>query len=185
MVNQARKPGGVVWFTGLSGSGKSTLARSLHAALSSCETQSVVLDGDEIRRGLSADLGLDSVSRIENIRRVSHIAALLAESGLISICALISPFAEGRRKARKAARHSRFVEIYLDVDLAVCERRDPKGLYARARRGEIAQFTGIDSPYEVPCEPDLAIDTDELSPAAATGTIIETLSAHRILEISR
>ncbi len=150
--------GGVLWFTGLSGSGKSTLAQALEQALFATGRQAFVLDGDNLRHGLNADLGFSDADRGENIRRVTEVAGLFAEAGMIVISAFISPFRADRIAARQRVGDG-FHEIHLSASLEVCESRDPKGLYGKARRGEIADFTGISSPYEEPHSPDLIIDT--------------------------
>lgn len=154
--------GTVVWLTGLSASGKSTLATMLEKCLFDLGYQVYVLDGDNMRHGLCADLGFSARDREENIRRIGEVAALFAESGQIVISAFISPYLADRELARKAA-DGNFHEIYLCADVDVCARRDPKGLYAKARKGELAEFTGVSAPYEAPEIPDLAIDTGALS----------------------
>jgi len=150
--------GCVVWLTGLSGSGKSTIARALEARLLSEAHAAYVLDGDNLRLGLNSDLGFSPEDRDENIRRVGEVAALLADAGLIAITAFISPYRAARRRARKAAGSVPFVEVFLDVPIEVCRRRDPKGLYAKAAAGRIAQFTGVDAPYERPPSPEIVLD---------------------------
>ncbi|WP_240766796.1 adenylyl-sulfate kinase [Paraburkholderia flava] len=158
--------GAVIWLTGLSGAGKSTIASGVEQVLFDAGYEVIVLDGDRLRAGLNRDLGFDADDRAENVRRVSEVAALLADAGMIVIVALISPFREGRLAARRAAGDA-FHEIYVKADLAVCEARDPKGLYRRARRGEIAEFTGISSPYEVPEAAELVVDSAQLDAEAA------------------
>jgi len=150
--------GGVFWFTGLSGAGKTTLAMAVEKALFGRGYRTYVLDGDNIRHALNADLGFSTRDRTENIRRAGQVSALMVDAGLIVITAFISPFRADRELARAAAP-LRFYEIHVQADLATCEARDPKGLYKKARAGEIADFTGIDSPYEMPDDPDLVIDT--------------------------
>jgi bifunctional enzyme CysN/CysC len=150
--------GAVVWFTGLPGAGKSTLAMEAERRLFLRGYQVYVLDGDNIRRGLNYDLGFSPADRVENIRRIGEMAALFADAGLIVITAFISPYISDRENARRAAKSS-FHEIYIKADLATCERRDPKGLYKRARAGDIADFTGVSAPYEEPVNPDLVVDT--------------------------
>ena len=150
--------GAVVWFTGLPGAGKSTLAMEAERRLFLRGYQVYVLDGDNIRRGLNNDLGFSPEDRGENIRRIGEMAALFADAGLIVITAFISPYISDRATARRAAKSS-FHEIYIKADLATCERRDPKGLYKRARAGDIAEFTGVSAPYEEPANPDLVVDT--------------------------
>jgi adenylylsulfate kinase len=151
--------GCVVWLTGLSGSGKSTLARALENRLISDRRAAYVLDGDNLRHGLNRDLGFSPEDRDENIRRVGEVAALMADAGLITITAFISPYRTARQQAREAAGAAPFIEVFLDVPIEVCRQRDPKGLYARAQAGKIDQFTGIDAPYEPPKKPELEIDT--------------------------
>lgn len=167
------------WITGLSGSGKSSLARALSDALKAQEIAAVVLDGDELRRGLCSDLGLSDADRRENIRRAGEVARLMYDTGLVVICAFISPFAADRERARGLFPAGRFAEVYLSTPLEVCMQRDPKGLYARARAGAISGLTGWDAPYEVPQIPAFTFDTQrasidemlaELLPVVATGT---------------
>ncbi len=161
-LRQNRHRGGVLWFTGLSGSGKSTLAFELEQRLHKLGMQAYVLDGDNIRHGLGSDLGFSPRDRAENIRRVGEVAALFADAGIVAITAFISPYREDRALARRAAGAD-FYEIYIKAPLEVCEERDPKGLYKKARRGEIPEFTGITAPYETPERPELVIDTAKLS----------------------
>ena len=154
--------GGVVWLTGLPGAGKTTLAMGVEQRLFAQGYQVFALDGDNVRHGLNADLGFSPAHRAENIRRVGEVAALFAEAGLIVIAAFISPYRVDRERARAATRNlapGGFHEIYVRADLATCERRDPKGLYRRARAGLIPEFTGVSAPYESPEAPDLVIDT--------------------------
>lgn len=150
--------GAVFWFTGLSGAGKSTLAMAVEKALFEKHFHTYVLDGDNVRHGLNADLGFSPEDRAENIRRIGHVAALMSDAGQVVLTAFISPYRADRRRAREAAP-SRFHEIYVHADLETCEARDPKGLYKKARDGQIADFTGIDSPYEAPNNPELVVDT--------------------------
>lgn len=156
-----------IWFTGLSGAGKSTLAGAYNAHLRALERPSYVLDGDAVRSGLNADLGFAPDSRRENIRRVAHVARLMNDAGLTVIAALISPMKEDRDMARQIVGNENFVEIHLSTSLETCVRRDPKGLYEKARRGEITSFTGISAPYEIPEAPDVRLDTGTLSLAAS------------------
>jgi bifunctional enzyme CysN/CysC len=158
--------GAVVWFTGLSGAGKSTLAMGLERRLFDAGYAAYVLDGDNIRRGLNANLGFSPEDRQENIRRIGEVAALFADAGFICIAAFISPYRDDRHRAREATRGGHFFEVYVRADLAVCEARDPKGLYWKARHGEIKGFTGIDSPYEEPESPELIVDTTQQDAAA-------------------
>jgi len=149
----------VIWFTGLSGSGKSTLADAVARALRQAGRRVHVLDGDALRAGLCADLGFDAAARSENIRRAGHVARLMADAGLVVIGAFIAPFAADRALVRGLFEPGEFIEVHCDCPLEVCERRDVKGLYRRARAGQIAVFTGISSPYEVPLSPTLSVDT--------------------------
>jgi bifunctional enzyme CysN/CysC len=148
----------VLWFTGLSGAGKSTLAMALEQRLFDKGYQVYVLDGDNVRTGLNANLGFSPEDRAENIRRVGEVAALLANAGLIVITAFISPYRADRDRAREAAGTA-FHEVFINADVATCESRDPKGLYKRARAGDIKEFTGISAPYEEPADPDISVDT--------------------------
>ncbi|MFN3235765.1 MAG: sulfate adenylyltransferase subunit CysN [Pseudomonadales bacterium] len=153
--------GKVVWFTGLSGSGKSTVANALEQALHSRGVRTYILDGDNVRQGLNKDLGFTDADRVENIRRIAEVAKLMVDAGLVVLTAFISPFRSERDMARRLFADDEFVEVHVDVPLATAEERDPKGLYRKARRGELPNFTGIDSPYEAPLNPDLVIDTDQ------------------------
>ena len=153
----------VLWLTGLSGAGKSTIADRLEQNLLAAGKHTYLLDGDNLRHGLNRDLGFSLEDRSENVRRVAEVAKLMADAGLIVIVALISPFRSQRAMARALVREGEFVEIFIDAPLAVCEARDPKGLYARARQGELSDFTGIDSPYEPPLKPELRIRSDQPS----------------------
>ena len=168
--------GGVLWLTGLSGSGKSTLAFALEAELFARGYQVYVLDGDNIRHGLNADLGFTQKDRTENIRRVGEVAALFADAGLVCISAFISPYRMDREAARVAAK-GRFHEVYLDADVRICELRDPKGLYRKARAGEIADFTGVSAPYETPTSPDLVIPTGSTDIASSLELAVSYVEA--------
>lgn len=150
-----------IWLTGLSASGKSTLAYALEAALLASGKACYVLDGDNVRQGLNKDLGFSDDDRAENIRRVAEVARLMNEAGLIVITAFISPFTVDRALARTVIGVDRFVEVYLNASIEVCEARDPKGLYQKARRGEVGQFTGVSQPYEVPMAADVLIDSGQ------------------------
>ncbi|MDH3231890.1 MAG: adenylyl-sulfate kinase [Alphaproteobacteria bacterium] len=164
--------GGVLWFTGLSGAGKSTLAVELEKRLFTRGYQVFVLDGDNVRQGLNANLGFSPEDRAENIRRVGEVAALFADAGLIVVTAFISPYRSDRDRARQAAGE-RFREVHIKADIATCEERDPKGLYKRARAGEIPEFTGISAPYEAPDDPELVVDTAAHSVDEAVGALID------------
>ena len=168
--------GQVIWLTGLSGSGKSTIAMALERKLFDAGRQVFVLDGDIIRTGLCQDLGFSSKDRTENIRRIGEVARIMANSGLCVIVAFISPFRVDRDRVRDAMLEGCFVEVYVNAPLEVCEKRDTKGLYARAIRGEIADFTGISSPYEPPVSPEVELNTDRLSVAEAVDSVLSFLS---------
>lgn len=149
----------VLWLTGLSGAGKSTLANAVEKVLRSRGARAFVLDGDNLRRGLNRDLGYGDADRAENIRRVGEVSKLMLDAGLIVLVALISPFRADRLRARELFRPGEFIEIHVSTPLEVCERRDPKGLYRKARAGAMSDFTGISSPYEPPAAPELVLDT--------------------------
>ena len=149
----------VIWFTGLSGAGKSTLANALEAYLNASGRHTYLLDGDNVRLGLCKDLGFSDQDRVENIRRIAEVSRLFVDAGLIVITAFISPFRHDRDMAREVIGHDNFVEVFVDTPLAECERRDPKGLYSKARAGLIKHFTGIDSAYETPLQPEITIQT--------------------------
>lgn len=167
-----------MWFTGLSGSGKSTLSIELERSLFAAGFLVYVLDGDNLRHGLNSDLGFSPSERAENIRRVGEVAALFADSGFVSIAAVISPYARDRSRARAAAAGQPFIEVYLKADLATCEKRDRKGLYKRARAGEIPDFTGISAPYEPPENPDIVLDTGRESVVDCTARLFDYVRRH-------
>lgn len=167
----------ILWFTGLSGSGKSTVANAVERHLFEKGYASYLLDGDNIRHGLNQDLGFDDKSRIENIRRIGEVAKLFVDAGLIALSAFISPFQEDRDQVRSLVCEGEFIEVFIDTPLDVCESRDPKGLYKKARSGEILHFTGISSPYEIPIKPELHIRTDDFSIEECAETIINYLEA--------
>ncbi|TGL59760.1 adenylyl-sulfate kinase [Leptospira ognonensis] len=162
----------VVWFTGLSGSGKSTIANRLEEKLHQAGKHTFILDGDNVRHGLNKDLGFSESDRVENIRRVAEVSKLLFDAGLIVIVTLISPFRADRNLARNLFKKGEFFEVFVDTPLDVAESRDPKGLYKKARTGEIKNFTGISSPYEAPDAPDFRILTTECSPDVASSQIL-------------
>ncbi len=176
-IQRSGHRGGVLWFTGLSGSGKSTLAMDVERRLFVKGYHVYVLDGDNIRRGLNANLGFAPEDRTENIRRVGEVAALFADAGVLCISAFISPYQADREHAREAAKGA-LHEIFIDADLATCEQRDPKGLYKRARSGEIADFTGISAPYELPQNPDLRIDTAKQTIDHCVAQIVDYVEAN-------
>ena len=172
----------VIWFTGLSASGKSTIAGALEQILTHQGYHTYLLDGDNVRHGLCKDLGFSDEDRKENIRRVGEVAKLMADAGLIGLAAFISPFRADRQIVRDILPEGRFVEVYVDAPLSVCQDRDPKGLYAKALRGEIKQFTGIDSPYEAPESPEVHIDAGSLSVAEAVNQLLAYLHETGILK---
>ena len=163
----------VVWFTGFSGSGKSTICNSLEIFLRTKKINTFTLDGDSVRNGLNKDLGFTEADRIENIRRIGEVSKLMTDAGLIVITAFISPFRSERNMVRELVDASEFIEIFVDTPLQIAEKRDVKGLYAKARAGELKNFTGIDSPYERPSKPEITIDTSELSVDEAADTIVK------------
>ena len=163
----------IIWFTGLSGSGKSSIANILEKKLQALGKHTITLDGDNMRHGLNRDLGFTAADRVENIRRVGEVAKLMVNSGLICITSFISPFESERKMARSLVSENEFIEVFIDTPLSVCEERDVKGLYAKARSGQIPNFTGISSPYEPPEKPEIRIDTTKLSAEAAANQIIE------------
>lgn len=172
----------VVWFTGLSGSGKTTLAYAVEERLHQLSRRTMVLDGDNLRHGLCSDLGFSDVERKENMRRVGEVAKLFFEAGHIVLAALISPFEHDRARVRAILPPGDFIEVYCKCSLSVCEARDVKGLYKRARAGEIADFTGISSPYEEPVAPALRIDTEVTNLDAAVELVLNLLLAHGGIE---
>ncbi len=174
--------GCIIWITGLSGSGKSTIAYALEERIIHRGHVSYVIDGDNIRKGLNIDLGFSPEERRENIRRVGELAALFADAGLITISAFISPYRADREKARQTAGESDFIEIYLDVPLAVCEQRDPKNLYKKARAGEITDFTGISAPYEAPTNPDIRLDTSSVDVTSCVDEIMKYIQKKGIIK---
>lgn len=175
MLNQK---GALLWFTGLSGSGKSTIAYTLEHALVQRGHLAYVLDGDNIRHGLNKNLGFSAEDRTENIRRIGEVGKLFVDTGVITMTAFISPYRADRQTAREAVGEGNFFEVFCDTPLAVCEERDPKGLYKKARAGEIKGFTGIDDPYEAPKKPEMVIDTSKHSPQEAAVILCELLEKH-------
>jgi adenylylsulfate kinase len=165
----------VVWFTGLSGSGKSTIAVEVERILTSEGKTVYLLDGDNLRHGLNSDLGFSAEDRNENIRRVTEVAALFKDAGIITLVSFISPFHRMRELAREKIGRDNFIEIYVKADLETCRKRDPKGLYLKAQSGMIEKFTGVTDVYEEPEKPDLIVDTALLSIAESTGKVLETI----------
>ena len=176
-----RHQGAVLWFTGLPASGKSTIARAVERKLFDLGCQTMLLDGDQMRHGLNGDLRFTPDDRRENIRRVGEVAALFMRQGCLTLCAFVSPFKEDRDRSRSLAPEGRFIEVFVDTPLAECERRDPKGLYARARKGEVAHMTGISSPYEAPQAPEIRVSNVERDVGDIASEVITSLSARGII----
>lgn len=175
--------GCVLWFTGLSGSGKSTLAHEVENALYQRGHLTYVLDGDNVRHGLNKNLGFSPEDRTENIRRISEVAKLFVDTGVIVMTAFISPYCADRDNARSLIDGGRFVEVFLDCALEVCEERDTKGLYKRARAGEIKEFTGISAPYEPPIHPEVILNTDAQSVAESTQLVLDFLEQKKLIPV--
>ncbi len=171
----------ILWFTGLSGAGKSTLSHAVEEALHAQGCSTFVLDGDNVRHGLCADLGFSHDARVENIRRVGEMAKLFLEAGVITLTAFISPFRADRNRVRQLVADGDFIEVYCHCSIEVCEQRDVKGLYAKARQGLIADFTGISSPYEPPESPELVLDTGTSSLQACVEQVLQLLEQRGIL----
>ncbi|NRA53326.1 MAG: adenylyl-sulfate kinase [Gammaproteobacteria bacterium] len=167
----------LLWFTGLSGSGKSTIAGALESALFAQGQHTYLLDGDNVRHGLCGDLGFTDSDRVENIRRVGEVSKLMVDAGLIVLSAFISPFKSERQVVRELLEQHEFIEVHMATSLATCESRDPKGLYQKARSGEIKNFTGISSEYQAPVNPEIFIDTDKLSIAQSVDVLMDYLRA--------
>lgn len=172
----------LLWFTGLSGSGKSTIAGLVEQRLADLGSHTYLLDGDNVRHGLCRDLGFGAVDRVENIRRVGEVSRLMADAGLVVLTAFISPFRSDREIVRALLPPGEFIEIFVDAPLGECERRDPKGLYKKARAGEILNFTGIDSPYEQPLEPAIHLRTDRYSAEECAGQVVDYLAARGFVQ---
>lgn len=168
----------VLWFTGLSGSGKSTVANAVDLMLHQLNAKTYVLDGDNVRHGLNSDLGFSDTDRVENIRRIGEVSKLFVDAGLLVSTAFISPFIADREMVRKQLSAGEFIEVFVDTPLAVCESRDPKGLYKKARAGEIKNFTGIDSSYEKPLAPEVHVETAEKSIQECAQQIVSYLQEH-------
>lgn len=172
----------VIWFTGLSGSGKSTVANEVAHRLHQRGKLAYILDGDNVRHGLNKDLGFSPEDRSENIRRISEVAALFADAGVITITAFISPYAKDRNFCREIVGDDRFVEVFTRASLDACEERDPKGLYKKARAGEISDFTGIDAPYEAPEQPEVVVDTECDTPVDSGKKVVQYLEMRGYLD---
>lgn len=168
-----------MWITGLPGSGKTTLAEAVRRALSGDGRPTCVLDGDELRSGLSSDLGLSRDDRAEQARRAAHVARLISRAGIIAIVALVSPYAEDRARARRTHDGLEFLEVWVDTPLAVCEQRDPKGLFRRARSGELSGLTGVGSPYELPSAPDVTVRGYGIDPAVMAVEVVAALDEQK------
>lgn len=179
---QKRQQPCIIWFTGLSGSGKSTLANALEQKLFELNHHTYLLDGDNVRHGLNKDLGFSDADRQENIRRIGELAALFVDAGLLVLAAFISPFRAERRMVRELVGPGEFIEIHVATPLSTCEQRDPKGLYKKARAGEIRNFTGIDSEYEAPANPELVVDTSVQTLDQSVDQIVAFLKARSILK---
>ena len=171
----------MLWLTGLSGAGKSTIADIVEKKLLAGGRHTMLLDGDNVRHGLNRDLGFTDVDRVENIRRVGEVAKLMTEAGLIVICSFISPFRAERRMVRELTAPTAFLEIFVDTPLDECMRRDPKGLYAKAKAGRIEHFTGLDSPYETPESPELHVTTIGVTPESAAEHVLDELRRRKII----
>ncbi|MCW8957026.1 MAG: adenylyl-sulfate kinase [Gammaproteobacteria bacterium] len=175
----------ILWFTGLSGSGKSTVANALEHRLHKLNARTYILDGDNVRHGLNNDLGFGDDDRKENIRRIGEVSKLFIDAGVMVLTSFISPFREDRESVREIVNETEFIEVYIKCPLEVCEERDVKGLYAKARKGEIKHFTGIDSAYEEPENPEIEIDTSKLSIDQSIDRIINYLEEHSYIEVNR
>ena len=172
----------VIWFTGLSGSGKSTLAHAVEELLHQKGCKTFVMDGDNVRHGLSADLDFSDEDRKENLRRIGEVSKLFIEAGTIVLTAFISPFREDRERVRSLMPHGDFLEVYVDCSIEVCEERDVKGLYRRARAGEVKEFTGISSPYEPPEKPELTVNTEQETLEESVQKVLSLLSERSIIK---
>ncbi len=171
----------LLWFTGLSGSGKSTIANAVDVALHQRGYHTFLLDGDNVRHGLNRDLGFSDDDRVENIRRIGEVSKLFADAGLIVLSAFISPFASDRRMVRNLFPAGEFIEVFMDTPIETCEDRDPKGLYEKARAGQIKDFTGIDSPYEVPEHPEVVLDTSSQTVDECVEQLLEYLLERKLI----
>lgn len=180
---QARHRSTILWFTGLSGAGKSTLAHAVEKSLFDKGCRTFVFDGDNVRHGLCADLGFSATDRQENIRRIGEMSKLFLEAGVIALTAFISPFKSDRDRVRCLVGNDEFIEVYCEADLSVCEQRDVKGLYAKARRGEIQDFTGISSPYEPPQNPELTLNTGSEPLEVCVNKVLSLLAERGVIAV--
>jgi len=171
----------ILWFTGLSGSGKSTIASAVEQKLFELGYHTYLLDGDNVRHGLNKDLSFTNEDRVENIRRIGELSKLMVDAGLLVMTAFISPFRSDRRMVRDLVQSYEFIEVYMDTSLDECERRDPKGLYKKARKGEIKNFTGIDSEYEMPEKPEVVVDTVKYSISECANQVVAFLKEHKMI----
>jgi len=175
----------ILWFTGLSGSGKSTLSHKVEERLHEMGIHTYVLDGDNVRQGLNKDLGFSEEDRRENIRRIGEVAKLFVDAGVAVLTAFISPYRKDREFVRSVVKDGDFIEVYVKCPLEVCEQRDPKGLYKRARAGEIKNFTGIDDPYEEPENPEIVVETDKMSVEECVDKIVDYLIANNYIKAGK
>lgn len=173
----------IIWFTGLPSSGKSTIASEVEHRLHASGIRTYLLDGDNVRHGLNADLGFSPAEREENIRRIGEVARLFLDAGLITLVAFISPYRKDREKVRRGVEAGEFIEVYVKCPVAVCEQRDAKGFYRKARQGEIKEFTGVSAPYEEPLDPEIILDTERLSVAEAVEETLTYLQQKGIIEL--
>ncbi|SDX63728.1 adenylyl-sulfate kinase [Marinobacter mobilis] len=171
----------LLWFTGLSGSGKSTIANALDVALHQRGYHTFLLDGDNVRHGLNNDLGFSDEDRVENIRRIGEVSKLFTDAGLIVLSAFISPFTSDRRMVRKLFPAGEFIEVFMNTPIETCEERDPKGLYQKARAGKIKDFTGIDSPYEIPPHPEITLDTSSQTVEECVESLLDYLAERKLI----
>lgn len=180
---RAKHKSKVLWFTGLSGSGKSTIATELEKKIYGLGISTFILDGDNVRFGLNGDLGFTDKDRMENMRRLSEVSKLFLDANVLTMVAAISPFEKEREKVRKKFQEGDFVEIYIKCPIEECEKRDPKGLYKKVRNGEIKNFTGIDSPYEEPRNPEITLETDKMTVEEMTNEIIAYLKDNKVMGV--
>jgi len=180
-AKQKRQRPCILWFTGLSGSGKSTIASAVEQRLFALGYHTYLLDGDNIRHGLNKDLGFSNQDRVENIRRIGEVSKLMVDAGLLVMTAFISPFRQDSQMVRDLVQSDEFIEVYMDTPLHECERRDPKGLYKKARQGQIKHFTGIDSEYEMPERPEVVVDTVQYSIGECADQVVAYLKENKII----